>query len=70
MSVVLLGDRAVASGFIEAGWTDEQANLQRSIFRFLAVLRNQKSEWKLAATQSTKFGQPATPAEPLKRETN
>jgi ketosteroid isomerase-like protein len=55
MSVVLLGDCAITSGLIEASWKDEHENLQGSTFRFLAVLRKQKGDWKLVATQSTKF---------------
>ena len=55
VSVVLLGDCAITSGLIEASWKDEHENLQGSTFRFLAVLRKQKGDWKLVATQSTKF---------------
>ena len=55
VSVVLLGDCATTSGLIEASWKDEQENPQGSTFRFLAVLRKQKGDWKLVATQSTKF---------------
>lgn len=54
-----VGRQCVASGFIEAGWTDEQGSLHKSSFRFLAVLQKQK-RGKLVATQSKKFGQPAT----------
>jgi len=59
VSVALFGHTAVASGLIEASWQDEPGNLQRSTFRFLAVLQNQKGDWKLVATQSTKFNKPS-----------
>lgn len=62
MSVVVFGDSAVASGLIEARWKDEHGSLQGSTFRFLAILQKEQGDWKLVATQSTKFGQPATPA--------
>jgi ketosteroid isomerase-like protein len=62
MSVVVFGDTAVSSGLIESRWKDEHGSPQGSTFRFLAILRKQQSDWKLVATQSTKFGQPATPA--------
>jgi len=62
MSVVVFGDSAVASGLIEARWKDEHGSLRGSTFRFLAIPRKQQGDWKLVATQSTKFGQPATPA--------
>jgi ketosteroid isomerase-like protein len=61
LSVALVGDCAIASGLIEAGWKDEHENPQTSTFRFLAVLQKQKSDWKLVATQSTKFNKPAEP---------
>ena len=59
ISVALLGDCAIASGLIEASWKDEHDNLQRSTFRFLAVLQKQQGSWKLVATQSTKLTRPA-----------
>jgi ketosteroid isomerase-like protein len=62
MSVVVFGDSAVASALIEARWKDEHGSLKGSTFRFLAILRKQQGDRKLVATQSTKFGQPATPA--------
>ena len=61
MSVVLFGDCAVTSGLIEVSWKDEHENLQGSTFRFLAVLRKQEGDWKLVATQSTKFNKPPEP---------
>lgn len=61
MSVSLFGDCAIASGLIEASWKDEHENPQTSTFRFLAVLEKQKGDWKLMATQSTKFNRPAQP---------
>lgn len=61
LSVALFGDCAIASGFIEASWKDEHENSQTSTFRFLAVLKKQKGDWKLVATQSTKFNKPAEP---------
>lgn len=61
LSVALVGDCAIASGLIEAGWKGERENSQTSTFRFLAVLQKQKGDWKLVATQSTKFNRPAEP---------
>ena len=61
ISVALYGDCAIASGLIEANWKDEHDDLQRSTFRFLALLQKQKGDWKLVATQSTKFNKPAEP---------
>lgn len=61
ISVVIFGDNAVASGLIEASWKDPQGNLQSSTFRFLAMLLRQKGDWRLVATQSTKFNRPAEP---------
>lgn len=61
MLVVLSGDCAIASGLTEAGWKDEHGNLQTSTFRFLAVLQKEKDDWKLVATQSTKFNKPREP---------
>jgi uncharacterized protein (TIGR02246 family) len=55
VSVVVLGDCAITSGLIEASWKNEQENPQGSTFRFLVVLRKQKGDWKLVATQSTNF---------------
>ena len=62
LSVALVGDCAIASGLIEASWNDEHENSQTSTFRFLAVLQKQKVDWKLVATQSTKFNKTAEPA--------
>lgn len=62
ISVAVFGDSAAASGLIEASWKDAQGNLQSSTFRFLAMLQRQKGDWKLVATQSTKFNKPAEPA--------
>ena len=59
MSVTLFGDSAVASGLIDASWRDEQGKTQQMTVRFLAVLRRQKGEWKLVATQSTRFNKPS-----------
>jgi ketosteroid isomerase-like protein len=59
MSVTLFGDCAVASGLIDASWRDEQGKTQQITVRFLAVLRRQKGEWKLVATQSTRFNKPS-----------
>jgi uncharacterized protein (TIGR02246 family) len=64
MSVAVFGEGAAASGLIEASWKDDTGTVQRSTFRFLAVLQNQKDVWRLVATQSTKFNKPA---EPLKK---
>ena len=61
ISVALYGDCAIASGLIEANWKDEHDNPQESTFRFLALLQKQKGDWKLVATQSTKFNKPAEP---------
>jgi ketosteroid isomerase-like protein len=60
MSVTLFGDSAVASGLIDARWKDDQGETQQTTVRFLAILRKQKGEWKLIATQSTKFNRPGT----------
>jgi ketosteroid isomerase-like protein len=59
MSVTLFGDSAVASGLIDARWKDEHGQAQRVTVRFLAVLSKQKCEWKLVATQSTRFNKPS-----------
>ena len=59
MSVTLFGDNAVASGLIDARWKDEHGQAQRVTVRFLAVLSKQKGEWKLVATQSTRFNKPS-----------
>jgi uncharacterized protein (TIGR02246 family) len=61
ISVALFGNCAIASGLIEANWKDEHGNPQRSTFRFLALLQKQKGNWKLVATQSTKFNKVAEP---------
>lgn len=58
MSVKVLADSAIASGLIEASWKDEQGKMQQITLRFLAILQKQKGEWKLAATQSTRFNRP------------
>ena len=60
MSVTVFGDCAIASGLIEATWKDSQGRMQRMTFRFLAILKKQKGEWKLVATQSTRFNKPVT----------
>jgi ketosteroid isomerase-like protein len=59
MSVTLFGDSAVASGLIDASWKDEHGQAQQMTVRFLAVLAKQKGEWKLVATQSTRFNKPS-----------
>lgn len=59
MSVTLFGDSAVASGLIDAGRKDEHGQAQKVTVRFLAVLSKQKGEWKLVATQSTRFNKPS-----------
>ena len=64
MSAAVFGESAVVSGLIEASWKDESGTIQKSTFRFLAMLQNQKGVWRLVATQSTKFNKPA---EPLKK---
>ena len=58
MSVMVFGDSAIVSGIIEAGWKDEKGSMQQMTFRFLAMLQKQKGEWKLVATQSTRFNKP------------
>jgi ketosteroid isomerase-like protein len=58
MSVNLLADCAIASGLIEARWKDEQGKLQQITLRFLTMLQKHKGEWKLVATQSTRFDRP------------
>jgi ketosteroid isomerase-like protein len=58
MSLTLFGDSAVASGLIDASWKDEQGKTQQVTVRFLAVLSKQNGEWKLVATQSTRFNKP------------
>jgi ketosteroid isomerase-like protein len=60
MSVTMFGNSAVASGVIHASWKDEQGKLQQMTFRFLAMLQKQKGEWRLVATQSTRFNKPGT----------
>jgi uncharacterized protein (TIGR02246 family) len=59
MLVTLFGDSAVASGLIDASWKDEHGQVQQMTVRFLAVLAKQKGEWKLVATQSTRFNKPS-----------
>lgn len=61
MSVTAFGESAVVSGLIEASWKDESGIIQKSTFRFLAMLQNQKGDWKLVATQSTKFNKQTEP---------
>jgi ketosteroid isomerase-like protein len=63
ISVAVFGETAVVSGLIEASWRDESGIVQKSTFRFLAMLQKQKGDWKLVATQSTKFNKPAEPVE-------
>lgn len=58
MSVNVFADTAVASGLIEARWKDEQGKMQQVSLRFLAMLQKQNGEWKLVATQSTRFNRP------------
>jgi len=55
MSVSVFGDSALASGLIDASWKDEQGKIQKMTVRFLAMLQKQKGDWKLVATQSTRF---------------
>lgn len=61
ISVALFGDCAIASGLIEAGWKDERENPHMSTFLFLAVLERHRADWKLVATQSTRFNPQAEP---------
>lgn len=58
MSVNVFTDSAVASGLIEARWKDEQGKMQQINLRFLAMLQKQNGEWRLVATQSTRFNRP------------
>ena len=58
VAVTVFGDSAVASGLIHASWNDEQGKMQQMTFRFLAMFQKQKGEWKLVATQSTRFNKP------------
>jgi ketosteroid isomerase-like protein len=58
VAVTVFGDSAVASGLIHASWKDEQGKMQQMTFRFLAMFQRQKGEWKLVATQSTRFNKP------------
>jgi ketosteroid isomerase-like protein len=58
MSVNLFADCAIASGLIEARRKDEQGTMQHVTLRFLEMLQRQKGEWKLVATQSTRFDRP------------
>ena len=55
MSVSVFADSAVASGLINASWKDEHGVTQRATLRFLAMLQMQQGDWKLVATQSTRF---------------
>jgi hypothetical protein len=59
MSVSVFGDSALASGLIDASWKDEQGKVQKMTVRFLAMLQKQKGDWKLVATQSTRFNKPS-----------
>jgi ketosteroid isomerase-like protein len=61
MSVAVLGESAVVSGLIVASWKDDTGTVKGSTFRFLAMLQNQKGDWKLVATQSTKFNKQTEP---------
>ena len=61
MSVAVFGESAIVSGLIEVSWKDESGTIQKSTFRFLAMLQNQKGDWKLVATQSTKFNKQTEP---------
>ncbi len=58
MSVNVFVDSAIASGLIEASWKDEHGKMQQITLRFLAMPQKQKREWKLVATQSTRFNRP------------
>jgi uncharacterized protein (TIGR02246 family) len=58
MSVSVFADSAVVSGLISASWKDEQGKVQQMTVRFLAMLHKQKGEWRLVATQSTRFNKP------------
>lgn len=58
MSVEVFSDSAIASGLIEASWKDEQGTMQKISLHFLAMLQKQQGEWKLVATQSTRFNRP------------
>jgi hypothetical protein len=58
MSVNVFADSAIASGLIEASWKDEHGKMRQITLRFLALLQKQKGEWKLVATQSTRFNRP------------
>lgn len=53
--VNVFADSAIVSGLIEASWKDEHGQMQQITLRFLAMLQKQKGEWKLVATQSTRF---------------
>ena len=57
-SVRVFGDSAVASGLIVAAWKDDKGAPQKIAVRFLAMLQKQQGEWKLVATQSTRFNAP------------
>jgi ketosteroid isomerase-like protein len=58
VAVTVFVDSAVASGLIHASWKDEHGKMQQMTFRFLAMFQRQKGEWKLVATQSTRFNKP------------
>lgn len=57
-SVILFDKSAVVSGLIRATWVDEKGEPQKITVRFLAMLQKQSGEWKLVATQSTRFMEP------------
>jgi ketosteroid isomerase-like protein len=59
MSVTVFGNSAVASGLVDASWKDEQGKTQQITVRFLAMLQKQNGEWRLVATQSTRFNRPS-----------
>lgn len=59
MSVAVFGNSAVTSGLIKASWKDDRRTIQRLTLRFLAMLQKQNGNWKLVATESTKFNNPA-----------
>ena len=68
MSVNVFSDSAIASGLIEAGWKNEQGQMQHITLRFLAMMHKQKGEWKLVATQSTRFNRPNSQQSSGRRE--
>lgn len=58
MSVSIFGDGAIVSGLIDAQWKDEHGKIQMLTFRFLAMLQRQRGDWRLVATQSSRFSKP------------